>query len=285
MKSRLDTSFLIALMVAVVLIVVDSKSSMLANTRSVLFIAVKPLVHTAQLGSRIQTSWQQIAEEREDLRHRNMELVEENHELRKKVIELRKEEQRNRWLAELLEAKDRIEYPVISSKILSVQLQPASQKILLDRGLQEQVFIGQPVVNHKGVIGQITAATLSESAVTLITDANHSLPVHIQRNGIAAVVLGTGTSNRLLVSGLRPNQDVQLGDVLVTSGIAQRFPSGYPVAEVTEIIRDNNTPFAEVSATPLATLESNFEVLVVWTKAPNEADETPLVSVNSFGEQ
>ncbi len=285
MKTRLDFCFLIALIISVVIIIVDSNSAMLSNTRSVLFIAVKPLVHTAQVTKRVQTTLQQISEEREDLRDRNLELVEENQQLRKKVIELQNEELRNRWLAELLEVKEQIEYPVVSSKILSVQLQPTAQKVMLDRGLQEQVYIGQPVVDHRGVIGQITSATLSNSAVTLITDANHSLPVHIQRNGIAALVHGTGSSDRLVVSGLRSNQDVQLGDLLLTSGLGQRFPPGYPVAEVTEVISDENAPFAEVSAAPLATLDSNFEVLVVWTKIPNEVDETPLVSVNSLGEQ
>ena len=156
---------------------------------------------------------------------------------------------------------------------------------MLNRGSNDRVFVGQPVIDHRGVIGQVSSITLTESAVTLITDANHSIPVRIQRNGIRAVVHGLGVPNQLLVSELQVNQDVRPGDILVTSGLGERFPLGYPVAEVTSVVRNKNVPFAEITAIPLAALDPSFEVLMVWNSAPVESGNTPVVTMNDSREK
>ena len=280
-----DLHFFLLAALSIVLIILESHSAMLQSTRSVMFVTVKPLIEVAQLPTKATNSIRQILEEREQLRERNRIVNQENAELRERIIQLKNEELRSKWLAELLDAKEKLQYPVLSANLTSIQLQPLSQKIVLNRGTDDRVFIGQPVIDHRGVIGQVSSATLTESAVTLITDANHSIPVRIQRNGIRAVVHGLGVPNQLLVSELQVNQDVRPGDILVTSGLGERFPLGYPVAEVTSVVRNKNVPFAEITAIPLAALDPSFEVLMVWNNAPVNSGNTPIVTMNDSGEK
>ncbi len=282
---KLDLHFFLLAALSIVLIILESHSALLQSTRSVVFVTVKPLIEVAQLPTKATNSIRQIFEEREQLRERNRIVNQENAELRDRIIQLKNEELRSKWLAELLDAKEKLQYPVLSANLKSIQLQPLSQKIVLNRGTDDRVFVGQPVIDHRGVIGQVSSTTLTESAVTLITDANHSIPVRIQRNGIRAVVHGLGVPNQLLVSELQVNQDVRPGDILVTSGLGERFPLGYPVAEVTSVVRNKNVPFAEITAIPLAALDPSFEVLMVWNNTPVESGNTPVVTMNDSGEK
>ena len=280
-----DLLFILLATLSIVLIILESHSAILQSTRSVMFVTVKPLIEVAQLPAKATNSIRQIVEEREQLRERNRIINQENAELRERIIQLKNEELRSKWLAELLDTKEKLQYPVLSANLKSIQLQPWSQKIVLNRGTDDRVFLGQPVIDHRGVIGQVSSITLTESAVTLITDAGHSIPVRIQRNGIRAVVHGLGVPNQLLVSELQVNQDVQPGDILVTSGLGERFPLGYPVAEVTSVVRNKNVPFAEITAIPLAALDPSFEVLMVWNNTPVNSGNTPVVTMNDSGEK
>jgi rod shape-determining protein MreC len=114
-------------------------------------------------------------------------------------------------------------------------------------------------------MGQVVRVNPLSANVLLITDAAHSLPVQINRNGLRTVAAGTGLVNRLELSHLPNNSDVQVGDLLVTSGLGGHFPPGYPVARIAEVRREPGKPFATVVATPTARLDRSREVLLVWT--------------------
>ena len=280
----IDLRFILAIASAVVLLTLENDSAVLYTTRTVLFQSVKPLIEVAQVPYRLANNISHTFSEREQLRNRLREITEENMALRQRIIDLENEEQRSRWLAELLEAKERFQYPVSSANILSIQLQPRSRKIVLDRGQVDLVFIGQPVFDHRGLIGQVSEVTLSDSAVTLITDANHSVPIRNQRNGQIAIAQGLGLADQLEIAGIRSNQDIEVGDILVTSGLGNRFPAGYPVAEVISVVRDLNAPFAEVRAKPLTAIDPSFEVLMVWNDNPQIMNNTTSLTLNDdFG--
>ena len=276
----LDLRMACVAVIAIFLIVFETNSDLLHNVRTALFLVVKPVVQVAQVPSQVNNTLQRNFADRDRLRQRIYAITQENFELRERVNELENQELRSQWLAELLEVRERIEIPVLPAKLVSVQLLPMAHKVVLDRGSQQQVYIGQPVLDQRGLIGQITEVTLSESAVTLITDANHSVPVRIQRNGLLAIAHGLGLRDQLLVSGLRANQDVEVGDILITSGLGSRFPPGYPVAEVSSVERSLNASFAEISAIPLATIDPDFEVLMVWNNAVSEIETLSSVGLN-----
>ena len=284
-KSNLDLKFFWLSVAAVVFLVLESNTAMLQSVRVVVSIPVKPLLEVAQVPSKVNSVYQTIFEERELLRKRNSELIEENKALRSELINLKDAEDRNKWMGELLYASEKIQIPVLAAIPKSIQLEPLAQKIVVDRGSDDGVVLGQPVIDHRGVIGQVTSVSLSDSAVTLITDPNQSLSVRVRRSGIKAVVHGLGESGRLTVSGLRSDQDVQVGDVLVTTGFGEKYPVGYPVAEVVGVDSNQNAQFAEVSAVPLAAHDPGFQVLLVWQNQSVNSEDVPVVTLNDPSEE
>jgi len=106
----------------------------------------------------------------------------------------------------------------------------------------------------------------------LISDADHALPVEVNRNGLRTIAVGTGEIDRLDLPFLPNNADIRAGDLLVTSGLGGAFPTGYPVAVVDSVTRIPQQPFADVTATPKAALGQVREVMLIWS-APDVAEE------------
>lgn len=284
-KSNLDLKFFWLSIAAIILIVAESNTAILQNARVIISIPLKPLLEVAQVPTRLGSVYQTVFEERGLLRKLNSELVQENKTLRNELINLKNAEDRNAWMGELLHASDKAQIPVLSATPTSIQLEPLAQKIVVDRGSNDGVVLGQSVIDHRGVIGQVTSVSMSDSAVTLLTDPNQSLSVRVRRSGIKAVVHGLGDPNRLTVSGLRGEQDVKVGDILVTTGFGERFPAGYPVAEVISVDSDQNAQFADIAAAPLAAHDPGFQVLLVWKSNSVDSDEVPVVTLNDTSQE
>jgi len=155
------------------------------------------------------------------------------------------------------------------AEVVAVDLEPSKRKILINKGINDNVFIDQPVIDAQGVMGQITHVGLFSSTVMLITDPDHELPVQVERTGKRTVAKGMGTVNRLsllYIANIGLNMNIKVGDLIVTSGIGKKFPKGYPVGTVIEVIPDIGKPYAQVQALPKAALEHNREVLLIWEK-------------------
>ena len=114
-------------------------------------------------------------------------------------------------------------------------------------------------------MGQIVEVSPLNARALLITDATHSIPVQVNRNGVRAIAEGTGSLASLEIHHVSATTDIQEGDLLVTSGLGGRFPVGYPVVVVSEIERDPGQAFARIMATPSAALDRNRHVLLVFT--------------------
>ncbi|MEE4465860.1 rod shape-determining protein MreC, partial [Azotobacter chroococcum] len=126
--------------------------------------------------------------------------------------------------------------------------------ILIDKGERDGVFLGQPVLDARGLMGQVVEVMPYTARVLLLTDTTHSIPVQVNRNGLRAIAVGTGNPERLELRHVADTADIKEGDLLVSSGMGQRFPAGYPVAVVSEVIHDSGQPFAIVRAVPTAAL-------------------------------
>ncbi len=127
------------------------------------------------------------------------------------------------------------------------------------------------MLDANAVMGQVIRTNPFSSVVLLITDADHALPVEVNRNGLRTIAAGTGLSQELELLYIPKNADIQVGDLLVTSGMDGRFPSGYPVARVKTVRQDPDNPFTTVIAEPTAHLDRSREVLLVWTLSPDLA--------------
>ncbi|MDR5868411.1 rod shape-determining protein MreC [Halomonas koreensis] len=206
------------------------------------------------------------------------ELLDENRRLREQILTLSHRVQRmasltaeNVRLRELLDATRQRDIPFITAELLSLDPDPFSHRMVIDRGRRDGVFVGQPVMDAAGLVGQVTSVSAYASRVLLVADASHALPVQVNRNGLRFIAQGTGQYDSLGVLHVPDTADIREGDLLVTSGLAGRFPPGYPVARVTSVVHDPGEPFARVDAAPVAQLQRARHFLLLFPPEPPEA--------------
>ena len=162
--------------------------------------------------------------------------------------------------------------------VMDVDLDAFRERVLVDKGAQDGVFVGQAVLDGGGVFGQVARVGQLTSEVILLSDATHAIPVQINRNGLRTIAVGTGDMGRLKLPYLPTSADVVAGDLLVTSGLGGGFPAGYPVGTVAEVKRDPAQSLAEVNVKPAAALDRSRELMFVWMKpqaASSASSTTP----------
>ena len=150
--------------------------------------------------------------------------------------------------------------------VMDVDLDAFRERVLVDKGASDGIFVGQAVLDAGGVFGQVARIGQLTSEVILVSDAAHAIPVQINRNGLRTVAVGTGDTSRLKLPYLPTSADVVAGDLLVTSGLGGGFPAGYPVGTVTEVKRDPAQSLADVEVKPAAALDRSRELMFVWLK-------------------
>ncbi len=165
----------------------------------------------------------------------------------------------------------------LPAEIVNMQLSSLSQRLFLNRGAANGVFKGQAVLDDKGLIGQTIHVGPWSAEVILITDPEHAVPVRIERTGLRTIAVGAADTTSLALPYLPANADIRKDDLLVTSGLGGVFPEGYPVARVTEVHRDAVQPLAQVRAAPLAHVDTDTEVMLVWFRAGHPAAPAPPV--------
>jgi rod shape-determining protein MreC len=178
------------------------------------------------------------------------------------ILRTQQLEAENERLRKLLEVRERQKISGRVAQILYAARDPFSRRVVVDKGQQDQLSAGQPVVDGAGVIGQVTRVFPFVSEITLITDKDQAIPVQILRTGQRSVVFGLG-DGRLELRFLPANADVQNDDLLITSGLDGVFPGGLPVAKVSLIERDSSYTFARIFCMPLAGVENFGEIMVL----------------------
>jgi rod shape-determining protein MreC len=168
----------------------------------------------------------------------------------------------------------------IIGDIMDIDLDAFRERVLVDKGASQGIFVGQAVLDSGGVFGQVARIEQYTSEVILISDPAHAIPVQINRTGLRTVAVGTGDTSRLKLPYLPTSADVQVGDLLVTSGLGGGFPVGYPVGTVSQVRRDPAQSLAEVDVRPAAALDRSRELMFVWLKpapapAPTDAAAAP----------
>jgi rod shape-determining protein MreC len=246
---------------------IDHRHSHLETVRSALSVFIYPVQYVVNMPVTF-TRWA-----KDSLATHNF-LVEENERLRKERLVLNSRlqkfevlESENERLRKLLESSFKLSDRVVIAELLAVDMQPFRHTVVINKGRREGAYNGQPIVDANGIMGQIVHVGPFSSTVLLITDPTHAIPVQINRNGLRAIAVGTGQSQSLQLEHLPNNADIQTGDLIVSSGLGSRFPSGYPVGIVTDIKLDPAEPFAKVKVSPSARLDQSREVLLVW---PND---------------
>ena len=264
---------MVAVIVSIVLMSVDHRANHLESTRGLLSTMLYPLQLAIHLPIRTGEWLSEQLSMRRTILAENARLREERLRIRTRLEKLDALEAENRRLRNLLGSSERVTERVLVAELISVDMDPFSRRIVLNKGAQDGVSPGQALIGTNGVMGQIIHVGPFTSNALLITDPSHALPVQIHRNGLRAVALGTGPLNLLKLSYIPNNADVRINDRIVTSGLGSRFLSGYPVGKVVEIRRDQGQSFAEVYVEPSAMLERTREVLLV--RSDPAADHDP----------
>ena len=181
-------------------------------------------------------------------------------------------EAENARLRALLDVRTRVRDRARVAEIMSVDANPYSHSLVINVGTKDGVFDGQALIDVDGVVGQVIEAGLMTSQAMLISDTDHALPVEVNRNGLRTIVVGTGKIDKLELPFVVNNADIKVGDLLVTSGLGGAFPAGYPVAIVESVTRIPQEPYADVTATPAASLGQVREVMLIFSAGAEESE-------------
>ena len=189
-------------------------------------------------------------------------------------------EAENARLRALLDSTARVPDRTLIAEILRADLDRFRHRILINKGDNQNAYAGQALIDARGIVGQITRANPFTSEAILISDAAHATPVEVNRNGLRTIAVGIGDATRLSLPFLPKTADIDVGDLLVSSGLGGVFPTGYPVARVSSIERRPGEAFAKVSAIPTAALDRIKDVLLVWVG--EMVDISPTDSVDNM---
>ncbi len=263
----MPTRLVLVAVFSVVLMTVDHRAGHLERLRAVLSTLVYPLQYAVHAPIRISAWTIENFNSRNDLLEENERLKLERLQLHARLEKFVSLEAENRRLRGLLGTSVKASERVLVAELLSVDMNPYSRRIVLNKGRQDRVYSGQALIDSRGVMGQIVSVGPISSNALLITDPSHALPVQIHRTGLRTVAAGTGAADSLELAHIPNNADIRVGDLLVTSGLGERFPQGYPVGRVIRVRRDSGRPFADVVVEPSARLERNREVLLLWPQS------------------
>src|SRR3990167_9555488 len=245
--------------------VVDARFPVLQPLRSQLGLIVEPVYWLGRLPVTLWDSATQELSSRSDLAAENEKLKAESLMLQRRLQKLAALTEQNVRLRELLNSSALVDDDVLATELIGIDPNPFTHRILIDKGSKDGVLLGQPVLDARGLMGQVVEVMPYTSRVLLLTDTTHSIPVQVNRNGLRAIASGTGNPERPELRHVADTADIKEGDLLGSSGLGQRFPAGYPVTMVSEVIHDSGQPFAIVRAVPTATLNRSRYMLLVLT--------------------
>ncbi len=169
----------------------------------------------------------------------------------------------NKKLRDLLDATIRLDYKVRVAEVIGVNPDPERQVVVIDQGAEDGVFVGQAILDSSGVMGQVIAVSGYSSQVLLISDQNHSIPVQLLRNDLRLIAQGTGIDQQLELRDVKYTADIHVGDLLFSSGLGDRFPVGYSVGVVEQVVFEPRKSFIRVIVKPTAKLHRSRWMLLV----------------------
>jgi rod shape-determining protein MreC len=256
----------LALLLSIALILFDHKLDGFGTTRVYLSSFVSPLQYLANLPSQLLNASTSRFVSHGRLFSENAKLINDALLMNGQLQRLTFLKEENDRLRSLLNSPVQDNTRKLVAELMAVDNNPYSHQIVINKGAINGVFEAQPVLDDKGIVGQIMQVSSTNSRVLLIADVTHAIPVRIARNNVRLVVTGSGSLNELLIQHVAHSSDLQIGDVLLSSGLGNVFPEGYPVATITSIIRDESRPFSQVRAKPVAQLDRLKYLLLLWSE-------------------
>jgi len=245
------------------LLFVDARYKYLESTREVIGVVIYPFQRLTALPGEMMGQISVYFETQNQLLEDNQQLRLQHDLDAAQLAQLSAIQAENAQLRILQELEQRADYPVQTAEIVYVERDIFKRKLFVNKGSQANVQAGQVVVDDAGVVGQVTRVYPWLSEVTLVTDKDHAVPIQVLRNGLRAVVFGSGDIGEMALRYMPVSTDIVEGDVLVTSGIDGTYPPNLPVAKVIKIERDPAYPFSRITCVPLAGVDRHRALLIV----------------------
>lgn len=265
----LNNRLALTVALSVVLIFIDHHLQGFQTTRMYLNSLVSPLQYVASLPSLILSTGAQQLSSQQDLIEENKNLTDMLLKQSEQLQRFKAIETENIRLRQLLNADVKPTVNKMVAELMAVDNNPFRHQIVINKGALDDVYDTQPVIDDRGVVGQVMEVASTNSRVLLISDVNHAIPVRSLRNDIRFIAAGTGSIDELYLEHVPHSVDVKVGDILVSSGLGGIFPEGYPVAIVSRVDRDESRPFARVLAAPLARLNRLKYMMLLWSEPSN----------------
>ncbi len=263
--------FVLALLLSICLMLTDHHSRSLAFLRSGFSLIVSPLQFAIDYPVRVIGWAHSLLGSKKTLISENMKLRYQQTMLEAKLQKFLSIQTENSELKSLLATPAADHTRTMAAQILAVETTTSRQLLVIDKGSRDGVLLGQAVLDAKGVMGQIMDVGLMTSTVLLISDAKCAVPVTDDRTGERAILVGTNNMSHLALMNLPKTSSIAKGDLLVTSGLGRRYPEGYPVGRVEEVMNASGDDFMKVNVSPVALLNRSRLVLLIWPE--NEHNE------------
>jgi rod shape-determining protein MreC len=265
-KSSLGLRTFIWLLLSIVFIVADRESLLFHHLREKTEIAVWPLAYVADAPVALYDSVAANVSSRSALLQENTLLKSKLVFLQAKVQKMLALETDNKELLQLLQSSAGMASKMLEAVIVAISPDPFIHQVIIDKGTQQAVYEGQPVLDAHGIMGQVIQTDLLSSRVMLLTDSQSAIPVQNSRNGVRAIAVGDAQNNLLRLKAVPETADFKQGDLLIASGLGGRYPFGYPAAKIVSVSRQPNERFSLIYARPMAQLNRTRLVLLVWPK-------------------
>ena len=252
-------------LISVALLLLDSRVGALSVARQVVGTVLYPVQMAALLPRDAAVGVSEYFSSLSALEKQVQELKRQQIAVAQTLQQAQLHQSENNQLRKLLDARERVPGKTMLAEILYDARDVFTRKIILDRGTQQGVALGLPVIDSQGVVGQVTRVFPFTSEVTLLTDKEQAIPVQVLRNGLRSIAYGRGQAGTLDLRFMAPNADVQVGDILITSGIDGVYPAGLAVARVVQVESNANGAFGRVVCQPLAGIERNTQLLILMS--------------------
>ena len=253
------------LIISVALMMLDHQTAAFVKVRVVLSNIVSPLQYIVNAPVGIVNWMTTSLSTQQYLLSENATLKAQQLLLQAQLQQLMALQNENSQLRQLMQSMPHTQgVKILIGKILAVDSDPFTQEVVLDQGSSDGVYVGQPVLDSTGVMGQIISVASLTSRMMLLSDSRSAIAVEDARNQVRAIAMGKGISGELYLGYVSQTTDIQVGDRLLSSGLDLRYPAGYPVGVVTKISRDPSEPFMTIDVEPAAALDRSRLVLLIW---------------------
>jgi len=251
-------------LIAIVLLVLDARMNLLGGVRSVAATVLYPVQMAALMPREALSDMGGYFSSVSTLQREVAAL--KNQQLQQATLlqQAQLQQAENAHLRRLMDGKAQLPVQSQMAEILYDARDPSTRRVVIDRGSRAGITLGLPVIDNAGVVGQVTRVFPFTSEVTLLTDKDQAIPVQVLRSGLRSIVYGRGHSGLLDLRFVAQDADIQVGDILVTSGLDGMYPAGLAVARVSQVEKATGS-FGRVVGLPLAGIDRNRQVLVIMS--------------------